>query len=256
MARACTTQEHLPRDPGDSLVVVTGLSGSGKSSLAFDTIYAKGSAATWNRCRATPSGSSRRLQAGRGFRVRLSPVISIEQRRLPAIRARPSDDDRHRELPELLFATIGVPHCPRTGEEMPSRSSNPDSGGDLALPRARRSSCARLCSRCTAKISTSCSRRSERRGAATSLSTAKRVDISAKGGARRVEGARHGRVVDRFVVSRKHEKAIKAGIAATYSWRGLMQIHIFKGAGKSEADRFYKAVCSARAPLRVRRRRA
>ena len=44
--------------PRDSLIVVTGLSGSGKSSLAFDTIYAEGSGATWSRCRATPSGSS------------------------------------------------------------------------------------------------------------------------------------------------------------------------------------------------------
>ena len=40
--------------PHNSLTVVTGVSGSGKSSLAFDTIYAKGSAATWNHCRPMP----------------------------------------------------------------------------------------------------------------------------------------------------------------------------------------------------------
>ena len=40
--------------PRNKLVVITGLSGSGKSSLAFDTIYAEASADMWNRCRPTP----------------------------------------------------------------------------------------------------------------------------------------------------------------------------------------------------------
>ena len=50
--------------PRDKLVVITGLSGSGKSSLAFDTIFAEASAATWNRfplTRASSSGSLRSL---------------------------------------------------------------------------------------------------------------------------------------------------------------------------------------------------
>src|SRR5207245_5484246 len=52
-------------------------------------------------------------------------------------------------------------------------------------------------------------------------------------------------VVDRFVVGRKHEKAIKAGIAATLLvGDGLLQVHIVKGAGKAEAERFYRGLCS------------
>ena len=52
-------------------------------------------------------------------------------------------------------------------------------------------------------------------------------------------------VVDRFVVSRKHEKAIKAGIAATLLvGDGLLQVHVVKGAGKAEAERFYRGLCS------------
>src|SRR5437879_1409355 len=52
-------------------------------------------------------------------------------------------------------------------------------------------------------------------------------------------------VVDRFVVSSKHEKAIKAGIAATLLvGDGLLQIHIVKGASKTEAERFYRVLCS------------
>ena len=54
-------------------------------------------------------------------------------------------------------------------------------------------------------------------------------------------------VVDRFVVGRKHEKAIKAGIAATLLvGDGLMQVEISKGASKAEAERFYKASAARR----------
>src|SRR5262249_2446019 len=52
-------------------------------------------------------------------------------------------------------------------------------------------------------------------------------------------------VVDRFIVGRKHEKSIKAGIAATLLvGDGLIQVHIIKGAGKAEAERFYRGLCS------------
>jgi excinuclease UvrABC ATPase subunit len=43
--------------PRDKFIVMTGLSGSGKSSLAFDTIYAEGREGTWNRCPLTPGSS-------------------------------------------------------------------------------------------------------------------------------------------------------------------------------------------------------
>ena len=53
-------------------------------------------------------------------------------------------------------------------------------------------------------------------------------------------------IVDRFVVSRKHEKAIKAGIAATLLvGDGLLQVHVAKGASRADAERFYKSLCSA-----------
>ena len=52
-------------------------------------------------------------------------------------------------------------------------------------------------------------------------------------------------IVDRFVVGRKHEKAIRAGIAATLLvGDGLLQVHVGKGASKAEAERFYKGLCS------------
>ncbi|BBM05237.1 hypothetical protein HAALTHF_06810n [Vreelandella aquamarina] len=45
--------------PRDKLIVITGLSGSGKSSLAFDTLYAEGSVATWSRSLPMHANSSR-----------------------------------------------------------------------------------------------------------------------------------------------------------------------------------------------------
>src|SRR5438876_5248867 len=53
-------------------------------------------------------------------------------------------------------------------------------------------------------------------------------------------------IVDRFVVGRKHEKAIKAGIASTLLvGDALLQAHVVKGVSKAEADRFYRGLCSA-----------
>ena len=49
--------------PRDKLTVITGLSGSGKSSLAFDTIYAEGQRSTSNRCRRMPASFSSRWRS-------------------------------------------------------------------------------------------------------------------------------------------------------------------------------------------------
>jgi excinuclease ABC subunit A len=52
-------------------------------------------------------------------------------------------------------------------------------------------------------------------------------------------------VVDRFVVNRKHEKAIKAGIAAALLvGDGLLQVHVERGADKAAVERFYRGLCS------------
>ena len=73
----------------------------------------------------------------------------------------------------------------------------------------------------------------------------KPVDISEQVELDEAKREAHGRVVDRVIVSRAHEKAIKAAIAATLLvGDGLLQIHLVKGVTKADADRFYKALCS------------
>ena len=112
--------------PRDRLVVVTGLSGSGKSSLAFDTIYAEGQ----RRYMESLSTYAKRFVAHVAkpdvdFVFGLSPVISIEQKTIannPRSTVGTMTDIA--SYLNLLFATIGQPHCPRTGEPTPSRTSS------------------------------------------------------------------------------------------------------------------------------------
>src|SRR2546425_7688206 len=122
--------------PRDSLIVVTGLSGSGKSSLAFDTIYAEGE----RRYMESLSSYAKRFVAQVAkpdvdFVFGLSPVISIEQKTIannPRSTVGTMTDIA--SYLNLLFATIASPHCPRTGEPAPSRTSNQILEAILALP--------------------------------------------------------------------------------------------------------------------------
>src|SRR4051812_35292481 len=110
--------------PRNQLIVVTGLSGSGKSSLAFDTIYAEGQ----RRYMESLSSYAKRFIAQVAkpdvdFVYGLSPVISIEQKTIgnnPRSTVGTMTDIA--SYLNLLYATIGEPHCPRTGELVPSRS--------------------------------------------------------------------------------------------------------------------------------------
>src|ERR1700722_2010041 len=123
--------------PRDKLVVVTGLSGSGKSSLAFDTIYAEGQ----RRFMESLSTYAKRfvVQVAKpdvDFVYGLSPVISIEQKTIannPRSTVGTMTDIA--SYLNLLYATIGEPHCPRSGEPAPSRTASQILEAILALPQ-------------------------------------------------------------------------------------------------------------------------
>lgn len=110
--------------PRDKLVVITGLSGSGKSSLAFDTIYAEGQ----RRYVESLSSYARQFL---GLMEKpdvdqidgLSPAISIDQKstsRNP--RSTVATVTEIYDYLRLLFARIGVPHCPECGKEVSRRT--------------------------------------------------------------------------------------------------------------------------------------
>ena len=118
-------REHNLKDvelkiPRDSFVVFTGLSGSGKSSLAFDTIYAEG-----HRRFVESLSSYARMFIGQmdkpdiDFIDGLSPAISIDQKttsRNP--RSTVGTVTEIYDYLRLLYARIGVPHCPVCGKEI------------------------------------------------------------------------------------------------------------------------------------------
>src|ERR1051325_9507555 len=123
--------------PRDQLVVVTGLSGSGKSSLAFDTIYAEGQ----RRYMESLSSYAKRFVAQVAkpdvdFVYGLSPVISIEQKTIASNpRSTVGTMTDIASYLNLLYATIAEPHCPRTGEPTPSRSASQILESILSLPQ-------------------------------------------------------------------------------------------------------------------------
>jgi len=106
--------------PRDKLVVVTGLSGSGKSSLAFDTLYAEGQ----RRYVESLSSYARQFLGNMhkpdvDYIEGLSPAISIEQKttsRNP--RSTVGTVTEIYDYLRLLYARIGVPHCPKCGKEI------------------------------------------------------------------------------------------------------------------------------------------
>ncbi|MDI6703684.1 MAG: excinuclease ABC subunit UvrA [bacterium] len=112
------------RIPRDKLVVITGLSGSGKSSLAFDTIYAEGQ----RRYVKSLSSYARQFleQIGKPdveYIEGLSPAISIEQRKVAKNpRSTVGTQTEIYDYLRLLFAKIGKPHCYRCGMEIRKQS--------------------------------------------------------------------------------------------------------------------------------------
>ena len=123
--------------PRDRLVVITGLSGSGKSSLAFDTIYAEGQ----RRYMESLSSFARRFisqveKPDVDFVYGLSPVVSIEQKtiaRNPRSTVGTLTDVS--SYLNLLFATVAEAQCPYTGEDTPIKTSGNILEAILALPR-------------------------------------------------------------------------------------------------------------------------
>src|SRR6187401_2565368 len=123
--------------PRNKLVVVTGVSGSGKSSLAFDTIYAEGQ----RRLLASMSAFAKRFveqlrKPDVDFVHGLSPVISIDQKSIgnnPRSTVGTMTDIS--DYLRMLYATLGTPHCPLCGEALAIRTPHQMMEHLLSLPR-------------------------------------------------------------------------------------------------------------------------
>ena len=126
--------------PRDKLVVLTGLSGSGKSSLAFDTIYAEG-----QRRYVESLSSYARMFLGQmekpdvDYIDGLSPAISIDQKTTSKNpRSTVGTVTEIYDYLRLLWARVGTPHCPKCGREIMQQTIDQIIDQVLTLPEATR----------------------------------------------------------------------------------------------------------------------
>jgi excinuclease ABC subunit A len=122
--------------PRDKLVVITGLSGSGKSSLAFDTLFAEGQRKYIESLSAYARQFLDQMQKPEvDFIEGLSPAIAIEQRSSGSSpRSIIATTTEIYDYLRLLFAHVGQPHCPDTGVPIAAQTTTDIVDKILALP--------------------------------------------------------------------------------------------------------------------------
>lgn len=128
------------RIPRNKLVTITGLSGSGKSSLAFDTIYAEGQRKYVESLSAYARQFLDQMKKPDVEHIEgLSPAISIEQRSASYNpRSTVATSTEMYDYLRLLFARVGTPHCPKCEKEISRQTVQEIVDQILALPKGER----------------------------------------------------------------------------------------------------------------------
>ena len=122
--------------PRDKFIVITGLSGSGKSSLAFDTIYAEGQRRYVESLSAYARQFLGQMDKPDVEHIEgLSPAISIEQKTTSKNpRSTVGTVTEIHDYLRLLYARIGIPHCPECGREIAPQTLDQIVDSVMALP--------------------------------------------------------------------------------------------------------------------------
>lgn len=122
--------------PRNKLIVITGLSGSGKSSLAFDTIYAEGQRRYIESLSSYARQFMERMKKPNVDYIEgLSPAISIDQRKASKNpRSTVGTVTEIYDYLRLLFARIGIPHCPQCGRQVSKQTVEQMVDQILSLP--------------------------------------------------------------------------------------------------------------------------
>lgn len=123
--------------PRDQLVVITGLSGSGKSSLAFDTIYAEGQRKYMESLSSYARQFLGQMEKPEVKSIEgLSPAISIAQKSTNHNpRSTVGTVTEIYDYLRLLYARVGIPHCPKCGREIKKQSVDQMTDIIMAMPK-------------------------------------------------------------------------------------------------------------------------
>ena len=126
--------------PRNKMVVITGLSGSGKSSLAFDTIFAEGQRRYVESLSAYARQFLGQMEKPDVDQIEgLSPAVSIDQRGASSNpRSTVGTTTEVYDYMRLLYARVGIPHCPVCGREVQMQSADQIVDAVAALPEGRR----------------------------------------------------------------------------------------------------------------------
>jgi excinuclease ABC subunit A len=126
--------------PRNKLIVITGISGSGKSSLAFDTIYAEGQRRYVESLSAYARQFLGQMEKPDVDQIEgLSPAISIDQRGASHNpRSTVGTVTEIYDYLRLLYARIGVPHCPKCGREITKQTAEQMVDAIMSLPEGSR----------------------------------------------------------------------------------------------------------------------
>ncbi len=131
------------RLPRFKLVVITGVSGSGKSSLAFDTLYAEGQRRYVESLSAYARQFIGQMEKPKvDFIGGLSPTIAIEQKAVSKNpRSTVATVTEIYDYLRVLFARLGTPHCPQCGREVHAQSAQEIVAQVAALPAGTAFTC-------------------------------------------------------------------------------------------------------------------
>ncbi len=241
-ARVHNLQNITVEIPRDQLVVITGLSGSGKSSLAFDTIYAEGQ----RRYMESLSAYARRFiqQVGKpdvDYLFGLSPVISIEQK--TAARNPRSTVGTMTDVSSylnLLFATIGTATCPLCSHVLPIKTSMQILDELLSLPEGTEVELRAPVTRIYGEDLDYLFTEIRKKGYRHLVINEDHVDISGEIDVDDSEDLRMEVIVDRFILKPGVEKQLTKGIQnALLVGDQFLKIHVASCGSKRDADRFY-----------------
>ncbi len=227
--------------PRDQFVVITGLSGSGKSSLAFDTIYAEGQRRFLESLSAYARqflGMMERPEVD--FIDGLSPVISIDQKttnRNP--RSTVGTVTEIYDFLRLLYARVGIPYSYLSGNEMKKQSADEVVENILSLPKGTKAYCLAPVVRGRKGHYRELFEQTQKQGFLTARVDGEYIDLEKDFKVDRYKTHNIEVVVDRFVVSPSSEKRIAESVRLALEMADGNVILSIQNEDKSFTDRLY-----------------